>query len=53
VQSLIRDDTSAALLLPDGHLPIQAPQTRRLSDEVSRRTLIGCYHNLIREWSDT
>ena len=23
------------------------------ADEIARRTLIGCYHNLIREWSET
>lgn len=51
VQSLIRDDHRRALLYEmDGAI-------QRLNetgaDEAARRALIGCYHNLVREWSET
>jgi PKHD-type hydroxylase len=50
-QSLVRDDTQRALLFDmDGAI-------QRLNasngDEAARRTLVGCYHNLLRMWSDT
>jgi len=51
VQSLIRDDGQRALLYEmDGAIQ-RLSQTN--ADETARRTLIGCYHNLVREWSET
>jgi PKHD-type hydroxylase len=51
VQSLIRDDSQRALLYEmDGAIQ-RLNQTN--ADEVARRSLIGCYHNLVREWSET
>jgi len=51
VQSLIRDDSRRALLYDmDGAIQ-RLNQTN--ADEVARRSLIGCYHNLVREWSET
>ena len=51
IQSLLRDDTQRAMLFDiDGAI-------QRLNasngDEAARRTLGGCYHNLLRMWSDT
>ena len=51
VQSLVRDDTQRAMLFDlDGAI-------QRLNasngDEAARRTLVGCYHNLLRMWSET
>ncbi|HWT39473.1 MAG TPA: Fe2+-dependent dioxygenase [Paraburkholderia sp.] len=51
VQSLVRDDTQRAMLFDlDGAI-------QRLNasngDDAARRTLVGCYHNLLRMWSDT
>ena len=51
VQSLIRDDNRRTLLYQMDTAIQRLNQTD--ADEVARRTLIGCYHNLIREWSDT
>jgi len=51
VQSLIRDDNQRTLLYQMDTAIQRLNQTD--ADEVARRTLIGCYHNLIREWSDT
>jgi PKHD-type hydroxylase len=51
VQSLIRDDTRRGLLYEmDGAIQ-RLNQTN--ADEVARRSLIGCYHNLVREWGET
>ena len=51
VQSLIRDDVQRALLYEmDGAIQ-RLNQTN--ADEIARRTLIGCYHNLVRQWSET
>ena len=51
VQSLIRDDNRRALLYEmDGAIQ-RLNQTG--ADELARRSLIGCYHNLVREWSET
>jgi len=51
VQSLIRDDQQRALLYEmDGAIQ-RLNQTN--ADETARRSLIGCYHNLVREWSET
>ncbi|MEM5385809.1 Fe2+-dependent dioxygenase [Paraburkholderia phymatum] len=51
VQSLVRDDAQRAMLFDlDGAI-------QRLNasngDEAARRTLVGCYHNLLRMWSET
>ena len=51
IQSLIRDDGQRTLLYQMDTAIQRLNQTG--ADEVARRTLIGCYHNLIREWSDT
>ena len=51
VQSLIREDSQRTLLYQMDTAIQRLNQTD--ADEVARRTLIGCYHNLIREWSDT
>ena len=51
VQSLIRSDSQRTLLYEmDGAIQ-RLNQTN--ADEIARRSLIGCYHNLVREWSDT
>jgi PKHD-type hydroxylase len=51
VQSLIRDDQQRALLYEmDGAIQ-RLNQTN--ADETARRSLIGCYHNLVRHWSET
>lgn len=51
VQSLVREDSERALLFELD----TAIQQLNLSgaDEGARRSLIGCYHNLMRKWSDT
>jgi PKHD-type hydroxylase len=51
VQSLIRDDGQRALLYQMDTAIQRLNQTS--ADEIARRTLIGCYHNLVRQWSDT
>lgn len=51
VQSLVRDDGRRSMLYEmDGAIQ-RLNQTG--ADEVARRSLIGCYHNLIRQWSET
>ena len=51
VQSLVRDDAQRALLHEmDGAIQ-RLNQTN--ADETARRSLVGCYHNLVREWSET
>ncbi len=51
VESLVRDDAQRALLFDMDN----AIQTLNASeaDPVARRTLIGVYHNLIRQWANT
>ncbi len=50
-QSLVRDDTQRAMLFDlDG--AIQRLNASN-ADGAARRTLVGCYHNLLRLWSDT
>ena len=51
VQSLVREDSERALLFELD----TAIQQLNLggADEAARRSLIGCYHNLMRKWSDT
>jgi PKHD-type hydroxylase len=51
VQSLIRDDGQRLLLHEMDNAIQRLNQT--FADEAARRTLIGCYHNLVREWSET
>jgi len=51
VQSLIRDDVQRALLYEMDTAIQRLNQTN--ADEIARRTLIGCYHNLVRQWSET
>jgi len=51
VQSLIRDDTRRAVLYQMDEAIQRLNQTN--ADEVARRSLIGCYHNLVRIWSET
>ncbi len=51
VQSLIRDDSRRQTLHEmDGAIQ-RLNQTN--ADETARRSLIGCYHNLVRDWSET
>jgi PKHD-type hydroxylase len=51
VQSLIRDDGRRTILYEMDSAIQRLNQTN--ADEVARRSLIGCYHNLVREWSET
>ena len=51
VQSLIRDDSRRALLHDMDNAIQHLNQTN--ADEIARRSLIGCYHNLVRQWSET
>ena len=51
VQSLVRSDTHRALLF-DMDTAIQRLNATG-ADEQARRSLIGCYHNLLRTWSET
>jgi PKHD-type hydroxylase len=51
VQSLVREDSRRKILFDLD----QAIQTlnRTGADEAARAGLVGCYHNLLREWSET
>ncbi|WP_395062965.1 Fe2+-dependent dioxygenase [Paraburkholderia silvatlantica] len=51
VQSLVRDDTKRALLF-DMDTAIQRLNASD-ADAQARRSLVGCYHNLLRIWSET
>jgi PKHD-type hydroxylase len=51
VQSLIRDDGQRTLLYEMDVAIQRLNQTG--ADEEARRTLVGCYHNLLRQWADT
>ncbi|CAG2128625.1 Fe2+-dependent dioxygenase [Cupriavidus plantarum] len=51
IQSLIRDDTQRALLFDMDNAIQTLNQTN--ADERARRSLVGCYHNLLRQWSET
>jgi PKHD-type hydroxylase len=51
VQSLVRDDGQRKLLYEMDCAIQRLNETN--ADEVACRTLIGCYHNLVREWSET
>lgn len=50
VQSLVRDDGQRSMLFDMDNAIQKLNQTN--ADEIARRTLIGCYHNLMRQWSD-
>jgi PKHD-type hydroxylase len=50
IQSLIRDDARRTLLF-DMDQAIQR-LNQAGADEAARTTLIGCYHNLLREWAE-
>ena len=51
VQSLVKDDGQRTLLF-DMDTAIQT-LNRTQADETARRSLVGCYHNLLRQWSET
>jgi PKHD-type hydroxylase len=51
VQSLIRDEAQRLVLYQMDEAIQRLNQTN--ADELARRSLIGCYHNLVRIWSDT
>lgn len=51
IQSLVRDDGQRALLFDMDNAIQTLNQTG--GDEGARRTLVGCYHNLLRQWSET
>lgn len=51
IQSLVRDDTQRALLFDMDNAIQRLNQTG--ADDDARRTLVGCYHNLLRQWSET
>ena len=51
VQSLVRSDTQRALLF-DMDTAIQRLNATH-ADDAARRSLVGCYHNLLRTWSET
>ena len=51
VQSLLRDDAQRALLYDLDNAIQRLNQTD--ADAQARRSLVGVYHNLMRQWSDT
>ena len=51
IQSLVRDDTQRSLLFDLDTAIQRLNQTG--ADAQARRTLVGCYHNLMRQWTDT
>lgn len=51
LQSLVREDGQRQLLF-DLDNAIQT-LNRTGADDAARRTLVGCYHNLVRQWSET
>ncbi|MFZ6646504.1 Fe2+-dependent dioxygenase [Undibacterium sp. TJN25] len=51
IQSLIRDDGQRAMLFDLDNAIQTLNQTQ--ADEIARRKLIGVYHNLLRQWSET
>jgi PKHD-type hydroxylase len=50
-QSLIRDDGQRSILYDMDSAIQRLNETN--ADEAARRSLVGCYHNLVREWSET
>ena len=51
VQSLLRDDAQRAMLFELDNAIQRLNQTG--ADATARRSLVGVYHNLMRQWSDT
>lgn len=51
VQSLVRNDVQRAVLFQMDEAIQRLNQTK--ADEIARRSLIGCYHNVVRIWSET
>ncbi len=51
IQSLVRDDTQRGLLFDMDTAIQRLNQTG--GDESAKQLLVGCYHNLLRQWSDT
>jgi PKHD-type hydroxylase len=51
VQSLVRDDVQRVVLFQMDEAIQRLNQTN--ADEIARRSLIGCYHNMVRIWSAT
>jgi PKHD-type hydroxylase len=51
VQSLIREDSRRSLLYDLDNAIQRLNQTQ--GDPIARSKLVGCYHNLLREWSET
>jgi PKHD-type hydroxylase len=51
IQSLVRDDTQRSLLFDMDTAIQRLNQTG--GDESAKQLLVGCYHNLLRQWSDT
>lgn len=51
VQSLIRSDGQRTILHEMDSAIQRLNETS--ADDIARRALIGCYHNLVREWSET
>lgn len=50
VQSLVRDDGRRALLFEMDEAIQQLHRTG--ADEAARNALVGCYHNLLRQWAE-
>jgi PKHD-type hydroxylase len=50
VQSMIRDDGRRSLLFEMDQAIQRLNRTN--ADEEARRSLVGCYHNLIRQWAE-
>ena len=51
IQSLVRDDTQRGLLFDLDTAIQRLNQTG--GDEAAKQLLVGCYHNLLRQWGDT
>lgn len=51
IQSLVRDDAQRALLFDLDNAIQKLNQTG--ADDGARRSLVGCYHNLLRQWTET
>lgn len=51
IQSLVRDDQQRAILFEMDNAIQRLNATQ--ADEAARRSLVGCYHNLLRNWTLT
>ena len=51
IQSLVRDDTQRSLLFDMDTAIQRLSQTG--GDESAKQLLVGCYHNLLRQWGET